>query len=370
MKTSRVSVLMKEKEFAIKDYPILEPYEGGAVIKVEYTGICGTDVHIYNGQFPGAAPYPAILGHEVVGTIEKLGEGLTHDSQGEPVSEGDRIFIAPGISCGKCYKCLVAEIPSRCGNKKVYGFSSKPDNPPHLTGGYAEYMQMHHSGSLFFKTSLPAQSVVLLEPLCIALHALEKAAISLGDVVVVQGSGAIGLLALYGAKRAGASKAIMVGAPSKRLEIAKELGADITVNIQELTDSAERVAYVKDKTPNGLGADVVIECAGVPAAVPEGLNMLREGGRFLEIGHFTDNGEVSINPFKHIVQKSCTIIGTWGAHPKHFVKGLRLIEEKPDLFSKIVTHQVSLEELPAMFEALSGSFVYDDRDIIKAVLAP
>lgn len=96
--SSEALVLTKKQKFEIKEYPILEPAEEGALIKVELAGICGTDVHVYNGQVPGKEPYPVILGHEIVGTIEKIGKYLTTDSQGYPINEGDRVFVAPAIA--------------------------------------------------------------------------------------------------------------------------------------------------------------------------------------------------------------------------------------------------------------------------------
>jgi len=229
---------------------------------------------------------------------------------------------------------------------------------------------MYLPNSLFYKTEVDADSVVVLEPLTVALHALDKAAITPGEVVVIQGSGAIGLLTLVGAINAGATKTIVIGAPKGRLELARELGADITVDISEVSDMQDRIAFVKENTPNGFGGDVVLECAGVPIAVREGLEMLREGGRFVEVGNFTDNGEVEINPFKHMIAKNCIIYGVWGAYPKHFVKGLRLIEKNPDIFKKLVTHKVPLEKVQEMMEALSGKYNYDGKDIIKAVVKP
>ena len=367
--TSKALVLMEKKKFEIKEYPILDPAEAGALIKVELAGICGTDVHVYNGQVPGKEPYPVILGHEIVGKIEKLGECLTTDSQGLPIKEGDRVFVAPAIACGKCYKCLVSEAPTRCQFKKAYGFVKNPDQEPHLTGGFSSYLQMSYTGSLFLKTDVSPSSAVVLEPFTIALHALEKASIQIGDVVIVQGSGAIGLLTVLGAKLTGASKIISIGAPQGRLDLAKELGADVTINIEKYGPD-ERITIAKEHTPNGFGADVVLECAGSPKAVREGLDMLGEGGTFVEVGNFTDNGEVEINPFKHLIGKNNTVYGVWGAYPKHFIKGLRWIEKIPNVFSDLVTHIVPLERVGEIIDSLANNYHYQGKDIIKAAVRP
>ena len=369
-KISKANVLVEPGKFEMKEYPILEPVKDGAVIKVVATGICGTDVHIFNGQCPGKELYPSILGHEVVGKIVKKGSDLFEDSQGMPLSEGDHVFVAPAVSCNTCYKCSVAEISSRCSNKKAYGFNVNPDLEPHLTGGYADYMQVFIPNTLLLKFNCEPKAVAVLEPLSVALHALEKAAINLGEVVVIQGSGPIGILAAIGAKKMGASKVIVIGAPKGRLELAASLGADITINIDDIKDRQKRIGLVKEYTPNNLGPDVVIECAGVPSAVSEGLEILRDGGRFVEIGNFTDNGEVEINPFKHIVAKSSTIYGAWGSYPKHFVRGLRMIEAEPELYENLVTHEVKLEQVEEVMEALTSKFYYEGRDVLKAIVKP
>lgn len=367
---SKACVMTGPGEVVIREYPVLEPAETGAVIKVELAGICGTDLHLYKGQVPGSAPYPLIPGHETVGIIEKMGKGLKKDFLGQPVKEGDRIYIAPSKPCFNCYTCLIAEAPTRCKNKLSYGFTKDPDKEPYLTGGFSEYMQVYRSDSVFFKTEVSAKSIVILEPYAVAMHALDKAQINPGEIVAIQGSGAIGLLALIGAKKAGAAKIIVIGAPQGRLDLAKELGADVTISIEEVPDPQERIELLRKETPYGLGTDVVLECAGVPAAVAEGLDYLREGGRFVEAGNFTDNGDVKINPFRHMVSKNCTIYGTWGSYPKHFVRCLRLIEKEPELYEKLVSHMVPLDRVEEALKAMSGHYNLDGKDVLKAVVAP
>lgn len=358
------------RQFEMRRYPVLDPAGDGAVIKVEACGICGTDVHIYMGQTSGKSPFPLILGHEVAGTITAVGKNFGGvDSVGAPVGEGDRIFVAPGVSCGFCYKCSVLEVPTRCLNKKAYGFTPNPDQWPHLTGGYAEYMHVFIPHSLFFKTTVPAEVATLIEPYSIALHGLDKAQIQPGDTVAVQGSGAIGLLTLVGAKKCGASKVIVLGAPEGRLKLAKQLGADLVVDITRVP-LPERVEMVRKETPAGLGADVVLECAGQPAAVAEGLELLRDGGRFVELGNFTDNGETSLNPFRHMVSKNNAIYGVWGALPKHLVRALWLIEQDPATYRTIVSHTVPLAQVGEIFEALSEQYSFNGQDVIKAVVVP
>ncbi|GAI79904.1 unnamed protein product, partial [marine sediment metagenome] len=266
-----VAVLDKpEGKFELKEYRVPDPAPGTILLKQELTGICGTDIHMYHGRLPGIT-YPICLGHEFVGTIAALGKGVTTDYLGKLVKEGDRVIVTPGVGCGKCYWCLIAKTPTTCEEAFGYGFFSDGDTHYHFTGGFAKYMYCHHPGTAFFKTELPPEVAVLMEPVTVGMHAVIRSNIKLGDTAVIQGSGAVGLSTQVLAKLAGAAKVIHVGGPTDyRIKMAKEFGADITINVSEIKAPEERIQIVKDNTIKGMGADVVFECTGVPAAVPEG----------------------------------------------------------------------------------------------------
>jgi L-iditol 2-dehydrogenase len=162
----------------------------------------------------------------------------------------------------------------------------------------------------------------------------------------------------------------MVGGEPNRLELAREFGADITININEVRDPMERVKMVRKETLGGHGADVVLECAGVPQAVPEGIDYLRYGGRYCEAGHFSDAGTVLINPSTHICAKCATIVGAWSSTPDQFIKALNVLREKRFPFEKIITHKLPLERLEEAFKALSSDYIIDGKEVIKAVVVP
>ena len=162
------------------------------------------------------------------------------------IKEGDRIIFAPGTSYG------------------AYGFQWNPDEAPHFRGGFADYMYLVHPNTCFIKTDASPEVAVLTEPFTIGVHAAMRGEIKLGDTVVVQGSGAIGLVTLACAKLSGAARVIMVGGPAGRLELAKRLGADVTIDIEKVPSVEERTELVKAETPRKEGADVVFECAGFP----------------------------------------------------------------------------------------------------------
>jgi len=369
-KMAKAAVLNRvEGEFQIKEYEVPEPAPGTFILRTELAGICATDAHVYYGHLEGV-PFPVILGHEFCGIIEKLGPGVTEDARGAPVKEGDRVIMVPGAPCGQCYYCRVAKTPSRCVNSNVYGFS--PDDAEHvLAGGYAQYVYAQFPNTAFIRTDLPANIAVLTEPLIIAIHGISRAGVQLGDTAVIQGSGAIGLGALVFSRYAGAAKTIVIGGPRKRLELCKEFGADVVIDINELKDPEERIRIVKEETIGNRGGDIVFECAGVPAAIPEGLMMVRDSGRYVELGHFTDVGPMSINPHTHMMRKNVDIFSCWGGGLEYFLKGVPLLERREYPYEKIAHPIVGLERIKDGIDAIiKGGWMLDGEEVFKIAVDP
>ena len=353
--------------FTIEEFDVPEPVPGGMLIRQELCGICGTDAYMARGHLPNVT-FPLVLGHEMVGSVEQLGEGVTEDYTGRPLSLGDRVYIAPGIACRTCYYCAVLRQPTLCLKRRGYGFRPQKDQPPHFQGGFSQFIDII-PGSVILKMAADAKTASVLEPLTIGIHQVERARIEIGATVVIQGVGAIGILTLAAAKQAGAQRIIVVGAPQTRLDLAKEYGADVTINLEEVPDVAERVAQVRAETPGGYGADFVFECAGVPAAIPEGLDMLRRGGTFVEAGHYTDHGDIAVNPFRHFVNKQITLVGAWGADTPHFIWGRGMIESGRFPFADLVSHTVSLERLADGIAAIGTTYRFDGEEIRKIAVA-
>jgi L-iditol 2-dehydrogenase len=337
-----------ERAFDLREFRVPEPEPGTVLLRMELCGICGTDVHYYQEGLRA----PTILGHENTGIIAALGEGVETDSLGRPVRVGDRVVVQPGARGG------------------AYGLRPLPEQDPRLTGGQAEYLYLNLPDTRFFKTDLPAEIAVLLEPFTVAIHAVERSRIWLGDTVVIQGSGAIGLMCLIAARLSGASKTIVIGGPAGRLEFAQRLGADRVINIYEERDPAARRERVLAETPGRSGADVVMECAGVPSAIVEGIEMLRRGGMFCELGHFVDVGDMTLNPNRHMVWKDLNLVAPLGSRTEHFVRGLPIMEKHPELFAGMVSHRLPLTRVQEAFEALSGRYRLDGRDAIKIAIEP
>jgi len=362
-KTARAAVLtVFGAPLEIRTFPIGAPEPGGALVKVEAAGVCGTDVHLWKGQLP--IPRPLILGHEAVGVIAALGEGVTSDWRDAPLAVGDRVTWSAGLLCGHCYYCALKRQPTRCVNRKAYGISFGCDAPPHLRGSYAEYVHLLPRTAIFKLGDLPAEPVIGAGcALVTALHGIERAGIGWGDTVVVQGSGPVGLSAVAVARTAGAARVIVIGGPRHRLDLAQAFGADLVIDIDEVKDPAQRVARILRAT-DGHGADAVIECVGAPVVVAEGFEMCREGGKYLVLGHYADGGPTSLNP--HVItRKQLTVYGSWASEPRHMASALDFLARRPDLpFARLAAERFPLE---AAFDALQTSARFASA---KSVIAP
>jgi threonine dehydrogenase-like Zn-dependent dehydrogenase len=340
----RAAVLSEfQQPLELRSYPAPKAGPGEAVARVTMAGICGTDVHLWLGQLP--IPKPVVLGHETVGVIEQLGPGLEKDWRGEPLSIGDRVCWASSIACGECFYCRMKAQPTRCLTRKAYGISYNADEAPHLRGGYAEKIHLRAGTALFrLPDSLPTEAVVGAGcALTTAIHGIERLPVQWGDTVVIQGSGPVGIAALAVTRQSGALRTIVTGAPAHRLELAKEFGADVVINV-EADDPEERKRKVLAET-GGYGADVVIECVGHPEAVNEGLEYCRDGARFLVLGQYANAGNISFNPHT-ITRKQLQVAGSWGFEPRHVHRALQLLESADwkRLFARQITHRFPLEE--------------------------
>ena len=362
----KASVLEDVGKLAVHDYPRPDVGEGAILLDMELCGVCGTDIHLYGGNMK--IPFPVIPGHEFVGRIREMGEGAESlEVKGQPLAEGDLVTVVPGTNlfCGTCYFCrFMPHKPTYCTNRRVMGVNLSSGESPHLLGGWAEeiYVDAAHYWVYKVPEGVPAEVAVLAEPMAVSSRAMERAyspgvptsgeGFGPGDGVVIQGAGPIGLLAIATARIAGAGEIIAVDMVDERLEIAEKLGADHIIDMRSVTDLASRVAEVKRLT-NGIGADVVIECAGVPAAFAEGIELTRRGGRFVEVGHYTDPGNVEVNPHT-ICMKDLDILGSWAYPPTQFDTALQLLKRgMNDLpLAEIITHKFSVAEAERAIETV------------------
>jgi threonine dehydrogenase-like Zn-dependent dehydrogenase len=279
----------------------LRPLEPGELlVRVTTAMICGSDLHMWRGEVPWLQKTPGIQGHEMVGVVEELSPGRDTDSLGAPLRPGDRVAYAYFMPCGECPACLSGT--TGCPNRYRFRNPYTADERPFL-GAYAEYYYVL-PGQWVFKVpdGLPDDLVAPVNcALSQVVYGLQQIRVWLGDTVVIQGAGGLGLYAVALARDLGAGRLIAVDGVPERLELARAFGADAVINIRELPDPKERVRLVRDQT-RGQGADLVVEVAGVPAVVQEGLEMLRVGGRYLWMGNIVPGAETRIVPHDAVRQ--------------------------------------------------------------------
>lgn len=292
------------------------------LVRTSVATVCGSDAHEWDGSLPRVGEFPTILGHEMVGTIVKIGRGADRDSVGQQLELGDRITWSPG-QCGACYYCVIAKQPSICLNHRPFMVNSCRKYP-YLTGGFAEYGYVYPtSGRLKIPDSISDE--VASASSCAmrtVIHMFEQVGV-LGenDTVVVQGAGPVGLFAVAKALAAGPAQVFVVGGPDARIALAAEWGA-IPLSLDAMPDPAERLDAVMSAT-NGRGADVVIEASGAPSAFSEGISIVRPSGRYVIVGQ-VHKQEVLFNP-SLIVTKQLTLVGTRSASIDHYYRALEFI---------------------------------------------
>lgn len=313
--------------------PVAGP--GEVVIKVKSTGICASDIKCYtgapmfwgDGQKEGYCQAPITPGHEFVGEVVALGEG---SAAKYGLEIGDHAISEQIVPCWKCRYCERGEY-WMCAVHDIFGFRQR------TPGSWAEYMRFP-AGALNYKVpkTLPLHHAVFIEPLACSIHAVERGEIKYQDVVVIAGCGPLGLGMVAAAKMKGPAQIIAMDLSEERLELARRTGADVGINPR----TQDVVQMVKDLT-GGYGCDVYIEATGHPAAVEQGLNMIRKRGTFVEFSVMREK-----------VTVDWTIIGdtkelnVHGSHlgPHCYPVAIRMIEQGLLPMEEIVTHRMSLDD--------------------------
>lgn len=341
--------------------PALEP--GSVLLETVASEVCGTDVHLYHGRLAGV-PYPIVPGHVSVGRLLET-RGVTQDVFGAPLGPGDVVtFYDVHEVCHACWFCLVARQPNRCPSRRVYGITYSAHDG--ALGGWAERIYLKPGVRLLkVPESLTADDVIGGGcGLFTGFAAVERSGMQLGDVVLVQGAGPVGLSAGAFAALRGAATVIVIGAPASRLELARALGADVTLSLTD-QGSDQRAAAVRELT-GGRGVDIAIEAAGNPAAIPEGFALLRDGGTYVIAGHYTDAGAATINVHTDINRKHADVRGQWGTEFHHLYRALGLLAKHHDRlsFRRVVGARYGLDRAG---EALAD---VESLRVTKAILVP
>lgn len=305
----------------MRDVPLPELESDSALLKVELSEVCGTDVHLRDGRL-AAVPYPIIPGHVSVGVLESI-RGVLRDIEGRPFEEGDRVtFLDVHRTCHQCWYCLVAKASTRCPHRKVYGITYGLDDG--LTGGWAEYVYLKPGTRCIRLDGVPSELYMAGGcSLPTALHAVERGGIIFGDTVLVLGAGPVGLSAVAFSTLRGARSVLCIGAPNERLSFARKMGAYDALNFTERSES-ERLEWVLQLT-HGRGADVTIECTGAPEAVAQAMRFTRDAGRVVVVGQYTDHGDVVFNPHLDLNKKHLDVRGCWGSDYSHFHRAVDML---------------------------------------------
>jgi threonine dehydrogenase-like Zn-dependent dehydrogenase len=387
-KTGCAAVWTGSHSIQLMQLPIPAAEEGGAVIKVDATAICGTD----GSLFPLVPPYPVIMGHEVTGTIVDLGPRASDCLHvfGGPLRLGDRVALYPWVLCGNCPSCLElgSDMNSVCERSFCYGapievfglglregLNSDANTYPHFKGGFAEYLYVF-PGTYLWKVpdDMPSEIAALLDPMAVAVRAVELAckcpgvpeeSFTTSSTILIIGDGPIGALCAWVSRIMGVEQIVIIGGRDPRLEIAQGLsGADHVMNYRS-TSLEDRIRSIKDLT-GGRGADVVFQCSNRAEAFVQGLEMMRRLGTLVEVGNAGELGnDVSINVGRHVCGKHATIVGLTANTSRTFNKAFHLLmRHKQHDFMRLFTHVCSLESLEATLNSMK------DEDYFKGILKP
>ena len=343
----------------VKDYPYPDLDKDCAIIKMEYSGICGTDKHSFEGFFHQKGgrpiPLPVIQGHENVGIIEEInGDLLDHD--GKKLFVGDRVVPAPNISCGKCFACRNNRPYYYCECKLDYGNNIGAGKAPHIFGGWSEYLYIIPGSHLFkYPDNLDPQFGTFIEPLSVT-GCLDKARqwssewepFRSGDTVAILGTGPIGIFHLIKANLMGAGKLISIDPSKFRTSIAEEFGATNTIVSNNADEIKDNINIITDN----YGVDLVVDCSGVSEGLSIALNLIREGGMVLEVGIFSNSHDIPINPHSQILEKSARVIGVGGDDISQYYPSIKLLDRTIHQlpWDKIISHNYNINNINKAME--------------------
>lgn len=302
----------------LREVPAPKAGRGEIVVRVLAAGICGSDRHMFKGEYPTGRP--VTLGHEFCGLVETVGEGVTGFSGGELVT------VDPNIACGRCQACHEGR-PNLCDNLLAIGVFRD--------GGFAERVSVPASKAHVLPAGLDPVHGAFCEPLACCLHALDVARIVPGNSVAVLGGGVIGLLMVQLARLAGAGAVILVTRQASRRALALELGATAAFD--------PAAGGVVEAVRQGAGVDVVLECAGVPETLQQGLAMLRKGGALVLFGVTPAGVEVPISPFDLLV-KEIRLEAAY-LNPHTHSRAAEMVARGVLELDRLVTHSVGLDQV-------------------------
>jgi threonine dehydrogenase-like Zn-dependent dehydrogenase len=357
--TGKAAVLVEPNKLETWEVPIADPEPGGVLVRVVVGGVCGSDLHIYDGGV-GVIPMPIILGHEGIGRVEKLGDGVATDYAGAPVAEGDLVYWAPTPLCGRCYACTVLDQPP-CENAQFFEHAEKPN-----WGSLADYAWIPDKMA-FFRLPAGAEPDALAALGCAlptAIGGIETGGgVRLGDTVVVQGAGPVGLSAVLVASLGGAANVVVVDSVTSRLEIAKTLGATHCIEIGN--SSAEQRKEQVHEISGGTGPRLIVEAAGAIPAFPEGFDLVGSYGVYVILGLWGATGTTEIEP-REFTTRNVTVVGDTFHRNRHYYEAMHLAHRVQDRLplADLITDRFPVDGTLDALKAIEAG------KTIKAVIDP
>ena len=336
-------------------------------MRITLANVCGSDLHTWRGDLDPAKrgrALPIHQGHEGTGRIAALGEGVSTDSTGEPLAVGDRVVFAYFFPCGRCRACLHGR-EWTCPNRMHYRATSC-DVWPHFKGTFGDYFYLYPNHIVFrVPDELPDEVVAGVNcAMAQVTCGWDLAGVHVGETVVIQGAGGLGLYAIAVARERGAGRIIVVDGVPERLELAALFGADELVDLRELPTPEQRIRRVRQLTA-GWGADAVMEVGGFPRITEEGLQMVASGGRYVEIGNISPGLTYQADPALWVTQ-NITIYGNNHYSRRHLLQALEILRRTRGKYPyhRIVSHKFPLSEV-------NEAFAQQDRGTItRSSLVP
>ena len=341
----QVGLVTGKRRFELMEMPEPEPEPGKAVVQIDYCGICGTDVHAW---LSGDPYNPQICGHEWAGRVSAAGAGVTN------VREGDRVAVGMNSACGQCPACRRGDT-GYCETAFASALGIGPLAAPH--GGFASAIAFEAARLYTIDSAMSETDAAMLEPVTVAVHAVRRTDIRLGDVAVIVGGGPIGLLVLQAARAAGAGHTVLVEPEPARRRLGATLGADTLIDpVAEDAGEAVRAALGQQ------GADVVFECAGIPRTIQDAVDLVRRGGVVSLVG--LPNLPAEINPARWIVKEVRATASLAYLH-EEFEMSKGLVADGRIRCAPLHTGTVGLDGLAGAFATLA-----DHPTEIKILLDP
>ncbi|MBO4941375.1 MAG: zinc-binding dehydrogenase [Clostridia bacterium] len=349
-KSARVAMLTGIEKFELQEYPIPEIGDDDMLVKVEGCGVCGTDAHEYKRDPFGLIP--VVLGHEGTGEIVKLGKNVKKDSAGKSLSVGDKIVTSVTLKDDPEITMLDLN-KQNVGGADVYGLL--PDDSTHFNGWFADYIVIKKGASVFNVSDLDLDSRILIEPCAVLIHAVERAKttgiLRFNSRVVVQGCGPIGLICIAVLRTMGIENITAVDGEQKRLDFAKRMGADKTVNFKDYSGIEALSGAVADSFSGHL-ADFAFQCTGSPVAHSNIYKFIRSGGGLCELGFFINGGDAQINPHFDLCSKEITLVGSWVYTLRDYATTFDFLKRAIAIglpIKELITHKYPLEKINDAF---------------------